>query len=57
MLDRASRVQKIEEGCSVKTLPFNNFFTTALKIDRKIISFDKSYDSVPGLIRIHPETI
>ena len=35
----------------------SHYAATALKIDRKIISFDKSYDSVPGLIRIHPETI
>jgi predicted nucleic acid-binding protein len=37
---------------------FNSHYAaTALKHDRKIISFDQAYDKVPGLTRIKPEAI
>jgi predicted nucleic acid-binding protein len=35
----------------------SHYAATALKHDRKIISFDQSYDKVPGLTRIKPDTI
>ncbi|MEM0049094.1 MAG: PIN domain-containing protein [Candidatus Bathyarchaeia archaeon] len=34
-----------------------HYAATALSLDRKIISFDKAYDKVPGLTRIKPDTI
>jgi len=35
----------------------SHYAATALKHDRKIISFDQAYDKVPGLTRIKPEAI
>ncbi|MEM2294070.1 MAG: PIN domain-containing protein, partial [Nitrososphaerota archaeon] len=35
----------------------SHYAATALSLDRKIISFDKVYDKVPGLMRIKPDTI
>ncbi len=35
----------------------SHYAATALDLDRKIISFDKAYDGVPGLTRIEPERI
>jgi len=35
----------------------SHYAATALDLDRKIISFDKEYDKVPGLTRIEPKTI
>ena len=35
----------------------SHYAATALNLDRKIISFDQSYDIVPGLTRIKPDTI
>jgi len=35
----------------------SHYAATALSLDRKIISFDKAYDKVPGLTRIKPDTI
>lgn len=35
----------------------SHYAETALNLDRKIISFDKAYDKVPGLTRIKPENI
>jgi predicted nucleic acid-binding protein len=35
----------------------SHYAATALKHDRKIISFDQAYEKVPGLTRIKPETI
>ena len=35
----------------------SHYAATALSLDRKIISFDRSYDKVHGLTRIEPATI
>ncbi len=35
----------------------SHYAATALNLDRKIISFDRAYDRVPGLTRIKPETV
>jgi len=35
----------------------SHYAAASLNLDRKIISFDKTYDKVPGLTRIKPETI
>jgi predicted nucleic acid-binding protein len=35
----------------------SHYAATALNLDRKVISFDQTYDRVPGLIRIKPDTI
>jgi len=35
----------------------SHYAATALKHDRKIISFDQAYEKVPGLTRIKPETM
>ncbi|MEM3174301.1 MAG: PIN domain-containing protein [Candidatus Bathyarchaeia archaeon] len=35
----------------------SHYAATALSLDRKIISFDKVYDKVPGLMRIKPDTL
>jgi len=35
----------------------SHYAATALSLDRKVISFDKKYDNVPGLTRIKPESI
>lgn len=35
----------------------SHYAATALNLDRKVISFDKAYDRVPGLTRIKPDTI
>jgi len=35
----------------------SHYAATALNLDRTIISFDKAYDTVPGLTRIKPNTI
>ncbi|MEM2704038.1 MAG: PIN domain-containing protein [Candidatus Bathyarchaeia archaeon] len=35
----------------------SHYAATALNLDRKIISFDKAYDKVPGLTRIKPDTL
>jgi predicted nucleic acid-binding protein len=35
----------------------SHYVATALNLDRKIISFDRAYDKVPGLTRIEPNTI
>jgi predicted nucleic acid-binding protein len=35
----------------------SHYAATALNLDRKIISFDHAYDTVPGLTRIEPEKI
>lgn len=40
-------------------LPFfdSHYAASALNLDRKVISFDKAYDRVPGLTRIEPSAI
>ncbi len=35
----------------------SHYAATALDVDREIISFDRSYDKVPGLTRIDPDTV
>ncbi|MBS7623924.1 PIN domain-containing protein [Candidatus Bathyarchaeota archaeon] len=35
----------------------SHYAATALSLDRKILSFDQSYDKVHGLTRIDPETV
>ena len=35
----------------------SHYAATALDLDRKILSFDQSYDKVPGLTRLDPATI
>ena len=35
----------------------SHYAASALSLDRKIISFDRAYDKVPGLTRIKPDTI
>ncbi|MCD6562810.1 MAG: PIN domain-containing protein [Thermoproteales archaeon] len=35
----------------------SHYAATALSLDRKILSFDKSYENVEGLIRIDPKDI
>jgi len=35
----------------------SHYAATALSLDRKVISFDKKYDDVPGLTRVKPENI
>lgn len=35
----------------------SHYAATALNMDRKIISFDKAYEKVSGLIRIEPESL
>ncbi len=35
----------------------SHYAATALNLDRKIISFDRAYDKVPGLTRIKPESL
>jgi len=35
----------------------SHYAATALNLDRKVISFDKAYDTIPGLTRIKPDTI
>jgi predicted nucleic acid-binding protein len=35
----------------------SHYAATALSLDRKIISFDRAYERVPGLARIDPEKI
>jgi predicted nucleic acid-binding protein len=35
----------------------SHYAATALNLDRKVISFDQAYDTVPGLTRINPGSI
>ena len=35
----------------------SHYAATALNLDRKVISFDKAYDRIPGLTRIKPGTV
>jgi len=35
----------------------SHYAATALNLDKRIISFDESYDEVPGLSRIKPESV
>jgi predicted nucleic acid-binding protein len=35
----------------------SHYAAAALNLDRRIISFDKAYDQVPGLLRINPEKV
>ena len=35
----------------------SHYAATALSLDRRIISFDRAYDGVPGLSRVDPSTL
>jgi len=35
----------------------SHYAATALNLDRKIVSFNKAYDKVPGLTRIKPDAL
>ncbi|MEM2130725.1 MAG: PIN domain-containing protein [Candidatus Bathyarchaeia archaeon] len=35
----------------------SHYAATALNLDRKVISFDKAYDRIPGLTRVKPSSV